>query len=261
MSDLTKALVVLCLVCVAGVAQAQPDAQTILAQSDAVRNPDKSFSLITTLIEYRKGKENDRNTLQVYTKAAANSGQNRSLVRFAAPARDANKLMLKNGNDMWFFDPGSKATIRISPQQRLLGEAANGDVVTVNFALDYKATLAAEEDVQDGERQMHHTYKLALAGVSADVTYDHIEIWIDTASHRPVKARFYAQSGKLLKTAYYRHYEVQLGQERPTEVVIIDGLNADWVTVMRYSNYSWQDVPESWLQRDYLPRFAPEAAR
>jgi outer membrane lipoprotein-sorting protein len=258
MSNLTRAVLVFCVLCVTGMAQAAPDAQTILAASDAIRNPTESFRVITTLIEYRNGKETDRNTLQVYSRAAAGSGQFRSLVRFAAPARDANKLMLKNGNDMWFFDPGSKATIRISPQQRLLGEAANGDVVTVNFALDYKAELAGEEDVQDGERQTRHAYKLTMAAVSPDVTYDHIEMWIDTENHHPIKSRLFAQSGKLLKTAYYRHYELQLGQQRPMETVIIDGLNADWVTVMRFSNYGSQEVPESWLQRDYLPRFTPE---
>ncbi len=46
--------------------------------------------------------------------------------------------------------------------------------------------------------------------------------------------------------------------ERPTEVVIIDGLTPSWVTVMRYSNYAWRDIPDSWLQRDYLSRFRPE---
>lgn len=259
--DYIKAILLLCLLCATTVSQAAPDAQAILAQSDAVRNPERPFSLVSTLIEYRKGKEAERNTLQVYSKADTHGGQFRSLVRFAAPARDANKLVLKSGNDMWFFDPGSQATIRISPQQRLLGEAADGDVVTVNFALDYKAALAGEEEVQDGEHQMRHAYKLALTGVSPDVTYDHIEIWIDTQSYRPIKSRLYAQSGTLLKTAYYRGFTMALGRERPTETVIIDGLNADWVTVMRFSDYAWQEVPESWLQRDYLPHFSPAAAR
>jgi hypothetical protein len=40
--------------------------------------------------------------------------------------------------------------------------------------------------------------------------------------------------------------------------VIIDGLDHAWVTIMRYSDYAWRDVPETWLQRDYLPRFKPE---
>lgn len=194
----------------------------------------------------------------MYSKADTKSGQFRSLIRFVAPERDANKLMLKNGNDLWFFDPSSKASIRLSPQQRLLGQASNGDVVTVNLALDYSASLLAEEDVQDGDRQKRHCYKLALAAVSADVTYHHIEMWLDTGSSRPVKSRFYTESGQLLKTAYYRRYQSQLGVERPTETVIIDGLDPNWVTVMRFSDYAWREVPEVWLQRDYLPRFKPE---
>jgi outer membrane lipoprotein-sorting protein len=239
-------------------AAATPSAQDILAASDAIRNPNKPFALTTVLVEYRNSKEVDTNTLTVYSKADTKNGQFRSLIRFVAPERDANKLMLKNGNDLWFFDPSSKASIRLSPQQRLLGQASNGDVVTVNLALDYSASLLAEEDVQDGDRQKRHCYKLALAAVSADVTYHHIEMWLDTSNSRPVKSRFYTESGQLLKTAYYRRYQSQLGVERPTETVIIDGLDPNWVTVMRFSDYAWREVPEVWLQRDYLPRFKPE---
>ena len=234
------------------------DAQAILAASDAVRNPDFPFGLTTSLIEYRNGKQTDSSTLAVYSRIDKNTGQFRNLIRFVAPARDANKLMLKSGNDLWFYDPSSKASIRISPQQRLLGQAANGDVVTANLAKDYQATLETKEDMQDGERQTRHCYKLALSATSADVTYHHIELWIDTANNRPIKARYYTESARLLKTAYFRHYQKQLGQERPTETVIIDGLDPNWVTVMRLSEYVKRDVPEVWLQRDYLPRFKPE---
>lgn len=239
-------------------AHAAPDAQAILQASDAVRNPDKPFGLTVLLIEYRNGRQVGENTLQVYSRADVTSGQFRSLVRFIAPPRDADKLMLKNGNDMWFFDPSSKATIRISPQQRLLGQAANGDVVTVNLAKDYRAELAAEEDVQDGDRQVRHCYKLAVSATAPNVTYDHLEMWIAVGSNRPVKARYYSESGRLLKTAYFRRFQSQLGGERPTETIIIDGLDPNWVTVMRYSDYAWREVPEVWLQRDFLPRFKPE---
>ncbi len=166
--------------------------------------------------------------------------------------------MLKNGNDLWFFDPSTSASVRISPQQRLLGQAANGDVVTVNLSKDYKATLAGEEEVADGEKKLHQSYKLDLRAAAPDVTYERIEMWVDKDSSRPLKARFYTASGRLLKTAYYRHYKAQLGQERPTETVIIDGLDPSWVTVMRFADYAWREIPDSWLQREYLPRFRPE---
>src|SRR6185369_502037 len=70
---------------------AAPDAQAILAASDAVRNPGKPFAVTVTLIEYRSAKQTDANTLTVYSKADANSGQYRSLLRFVAPQRDINK--------------------------------------------------------------------------------------------------------------------------------------------------------------------------
>lgn len=233
-------------------------AQEILAASDAVRNPPKSFGVLTRLVEYRNGKESGTMSLAIYARAESTGGQFRNLLRFVAPARDANKLMLKSGNDLWFYDPASKATIRMSPQQRLLGQAANGDVVTANLALDYQASLESEEDIQDGDRQMRHCYKLVAKASSPDVTYHRIELWIDTANNHPVKGRFYAESDRLLKTAYYRKYEKQLGADRPTEIVIIDGLDPGWVTVMRYVDWAFREVPEAWLQRDYLPRFKPE---
>ena len=123
----------------------RPAPQELLAASDAVRNPDKPFSMVTKLTEFRDGKEVGEMSLAIYAKTEASGGQYRNLVRFIAPARDANKLMLKSGNDLWFFDPSSKASVRMSPQQRLLGQAANGDVVTVNLAKDYSAKLGARK--------------------------------------------------------------------------------------------------------------------
>src|ERR1700676_2266398 len=154
---------------------AAPGAQAILSASDAIRNPGEPFGLAVTLIEYRNGRQSDTTTLALYAKAAAVGGQFRTLLRFIAPPRDTGKLMLKNGNDLWLYDPSSTASIRLSPQQRLLGQAANGDVVTVDLAKDYRAQLAAEEDVQDGERQTRHCYQLLLAAAAPDVTYHHIE--------------------------------------------------------------------------------------
>jgi outer membrane lipoprotein-sorting protein len=239
-------------------ADAAVDAQRILAATDAIRNPNHSFGLTTTLIEYHNGHETDTSALQVYAKAEQGSGQYRNLIRFAAPARDVNKLMLKNGNDLWFYDPSSQASVRISPRQRLLGQAANGDVLTVNLSKDYRAELIGEEDAEDGDRVLRHCHHLGLTATSADVTYNRIEMWIDRDNNHPVKSKFYAESGQLLKTAYYRRYQRELEVERPTETVIIDGLDRQWVTIMRYSDYAWREVPESWLQRDYLPRFKPE---
>ena len=239
-------------------AAAAPSADEILVASDAIRNPGRPFSVTVTLTEFQAGKQVDTSTLASYSRTQQQGGQFSSLIRFVLPARDAGKLMLKNGSDMWFYDPVSKASVRLSPQQRLLGQAANGDVATVNLARDYKATLAGEEEIKDGEGRLRKTHKLALAAAAPEVTYANIEMWTDTDSNRPIKARFFAESGRLLKTAYYRKYQPQLGAERPTETVIIDGLNPQSVTIMRFSDYVARAIPDTWMQRDFLPRFQPE---
>ena len=241
-----------------GQASAASGAEELLAASDAIRNPGRAFSVTVTLTEFQAGKQIDSSTLVSYSRTQAQGGQFASLLRFVLPARDAGKLMLKNGNDLWFYDPTNKASVRLSPQQRLLGQASNGDVTTVNLAKDYKATLLGEEDIQDGERRTRKAHKLALTAISPDVTYASIEMWVDVENNRPLKARFFAESSRLLKTVYYRRFQSQLGAERPTETVIIDGLNPQLVTLMRFSDYVARTIPDMWMQREFLPRFQPE---
>lgn len=242
----------------AAAAWAAPDAQALLVASDAVRNPGHSFAVTNTLTEYRQGQLSDSTVLQVYSRSEGPGGLFRSLVRFAAPARDAGKLLLYSGQDLWFFDPGSRASVRLSPQQRLLGQASNGDVLTANLARDYNATLGAQEEVVDGERSKRLCQQLLLVAHTSTVSYPRIQLWVDVRSQQPVKARYFSESGQLLKTAYFRRVQNALGRERPTETVIIDGLDPQWVTVMRLSDWAPREVPEAWLQRDYLPRFAPQ---
>jgi hypothetical protein len=40
--------------------------------------------------------------------------------------------------------------------------------------------------------------------------------------------------------------------------VIIDGLSPQAVTIVRFSDYAARNLPVSWFQRDFLPRFQGE---
>lgn len=229
-----------------------PSVEEILLASDAIRNPDEPFVIDINLTEYRNKNREQEGRVVAYAKMNAGRGQHDTLVRIVEPARDRNKMMLKNGNEIWFYDPANKSGMRISPQQRLLGQASNGDVVTVNLAHDYKGKIEAEETITDGDRKERQCYRIKLTANTAAMTYHTIEYWVERGSNRPIKSAFYADSGRLYKTAYYRRYEAQLGKERPTETIIIDGVDPQLVTVMRYSKYRYRDIPDAWLRRDGL---------
>src|SRR5215831_17489053 len=179
-----------------------PTAEEILAGADRVRNPGKPFRVTLALNEYINGKARDRIGLVVYAKLDQQTRQFNDLVRWAEPRRDAGKMVLLKGTSLWFYDPASKASIRISPQQRLVGQASEGDVLTVNLARDYSAKLAGVETLQDADRKDRDCYHLDMAAATPDAVYSHAEYWIERGTYRSVKAKLYADSGRLLKIAY-----------------------------------------------------------
>src|SRR5271166_2542462 len=142
-----------------GTAHAQT-ADEIVGAMDKVRNPGQPFRLTDTLVQYVAGKPSNKLVLTVYSKVDASSGQFRNVVHWDEPVRDAGKMLLKNGNILWFYDPASKASVRLSAQQRLIGQASNGDVITVNLAKDYKSTLVGEEAIQDADRKERSCWHL-----------------------------------------------------------------------------------------------------
>lgn len=246
------------LACLASLPAAAETAQELVAAADRLRNPDQPFRLSDTLVEYVSGRPRDRVVLVIYAKQDRESGQFNNLVRYAEPPRDAGKMVLLSGSNLWFYDPASKASVRISPQQRLLGQAATGDVLSVNLARDYKASLVGEERLQDADRKERECWHLDLAAATPDAVYGRIEYWIERGTARSVKAKFYSDSARLLKTAYYRKYEEQIGTVRPTETVIIDAVDANRVTIITASDYRFQAIPDAWYQRDFLPRVRAE---
>jgi outer membrane lipoprotein-sorting protein len=230
----------------------------IIAAADRVRNPGQPFRTTNTLTEYVGGKQKDQDQIVVYSKEDPATHQFRNVVRYVEPPRDAGKIALLDGKNLWFYDPASKASVRISAQQRLIGQASIGDVLTTNFVVDYAGTLLGDETISDAERQQRTCWHLDLKAVSDTATYNRVEYWIEHGSFHPIKAKFYSDSGRLMKILYYRSYQQRLGLARPTEAVIIDAVDSSLVTTIAFGDLHLQDVPEAWFQRDYLPRLPPE---
>ncbi|UFS70633.1 outer membrane lipoprotein-sorting protein [Geomonas sp. RF6] len=236
-------------------------AQNIITRSDAVRNPAEPFQVGLRLTEYVNGAARNEVILRVYSKIDQGTGQYKNLVRYLEPPRDAGKAVLMSGTTMWFYDPASRTSVRISPQQRLIGQAAEGDVVTVNFARDYQAKLVGPpegEMLNDADRKPRKCWHLELTPSNDSAIYGRAEYWVEKDSYRPVKGKFYSDSGRLLKIAYYHNFEEQLGAQRPAEIILIDGVNPKLVTTMNLSGYKAKKIPDSWYQREFLPRLKGE---
>ncbi len=236
----------------AAVAFAQ-SAQEIVAATDKVRNPDQPFRSALTLTEYVSGQERAHSGFVLFSKEDG-AGRFRNLLQYVEPPRDAGKRVLLDGRSFWFFDPASQASVRISAQQRLTGQAAIGDVLTVNLAVDYSASIAGTESIDDAARQKRTCWHLELKAAADTAAYSRVEYWVEQGTFRPVKGKFYSDSGRLLKIIYYRNFTERLGAVRPAEAVIIDAVDSSLATIATFGDSRFQDVPDAWFQRDYLPR-------
>jgi outer membrane lipoprotein-sorting protein len=233
-------------------------AHDIIAAADKVRNASDPFRMTLTLTEYVRSQPKDSTVLVVYSKEDKASGQFRNLVRYVEPPRDAGKMALLDGQNLWFYDPAAKASVRISTQQRLIGQASIGDVLTVNFAIDYSGTLLPEETITDAEKQQRNCWHLDLRAATPTAVYSRAEYWVEKGTFHPVKTKFWSDSGRVLKALYYRDFVQRLGGVRPGSAVIIDAVDSTLVTTVRFDNPTFRDIPDFWYQRDYLPRLRPE---
>jgi outer membrane lipoprotein-sorting protein len=228
-------------------------AQEIVAATDKVRNASQPFRSTLTLTEYVAGQERAHSGFVLFSKEDS-AGHFRNLLQYVEPPRDAGKRVLLDGRSFWFFDPASQASVRISAQQRLTGQAAIGDVLTVNLGVDYAATLTGTESIDDASRQKRTCWKLELKAATDTAVYNRVEYWVEQGTFRPVKGKFYSDSGRLLKIIYYRNFVERLGAVRPAEAVIIDAVDSSLATIATFGESRFQDVSDAWFQRDYLPR-------
>jgi outer membrane lipoprotein-sorting protein len=220
------------------------DAAAILARVDAFRNPLPSFSVDVELTSTSKTKS-ETSRFRVFGK-----GSDRSVVEFLFPQSEKGKAMLMLRDGMWIYLPSASRPIRISPLQRLMGQASNGDVARTSFTVDYVAGTASEE-LLDGRK----TWVLDLTAKDPAIAYNKVRLWIDRTSSEPLRADFFTVSGKLIKRALYREYGVMAGRRTVTLVEIEDLLRSGNKTVMRYSNLAARENAEKMFSKDSLGKW------
>ena len=218
------------------------EAEDIIKEADKARAPGDSFSFDLEVTSEKPDRKDEISRFKVLVK-----GRDKSLVKFTYPKRDKGKIMLMVGNNLWIYIPTSRNPIRISQQQRLIGQVSNGDVARTNFAQDYVPSLLGEEELEGKDCHL-----LELIAKSNEVAYHRIIYWVEKDTLNPVKSEFYTISGKLLKTAYYQGYKEILGRERMTRMLIADNLREGQTSIMEYSNMRIEEFPDQIFQKGYL---------
>lgn len=210
------------------VADAQtPSAEDLLKESDRARGAAEEG--ITWEIDLETFEGSSTNKVRYLVKVKGVD----ALAEAVAPARNKGEMYLFNDRTIWFFKPGIKKPIAISARQKMMGQAANGDIASTNYYRDYAGTIVGSEQV-NGE----DTWKLELKAKAKNVTYDGIRYWISKKDRLGIKAEFLTLTGDMFKSATieYGNKITRDGKAFPfiSKMTIVDAVNAANKTVITY---------------------------
>lgn len=173
-----------------------PEGDEILARVDRLRHPWPSFTVELTV--------KDATAAQRWRVSARENGDAR-LDGLSDKEKGRSVLML--GDQMWLLLPGSKRPLKVTPQQRMLGPAAGGDVARTRFRQDYLVQKVAEESLED-----RPCWRLELSAKKPSTSARTVHLWVAKDRMVPVKAEFHLASGKLARTARFAPPVQALGQ-------------------------------------------------
>ncbi|WP_157729742.1 outer membrane lipoprotein-sorting protein [Bacterioplanes sanyensis] len=224
-------------------AAAEPDANELLQRFDQLRGyGDQGFSFVIENSSHQPEKAPHTNRLKVRVLSDL------SLVSFLSPEREKGRAMLKDGKNMWLYIPGTRKVIRVTPAQRLIGQASNGDVMGTTLSGQYQ--VAAKQAVQ---WQQQSSWQLSLQPLQEGATYGRIELWLSQQSPAmPQQAEFYSRSGKLLKTAIYEEVSEFNGHEKLARIKLVDAVRPQHYTIMNFSEYQPEDLDAAIFNKDAL---------
>lgn len=234
-----------CLLAPAAVAAAETDITTILRAADRFRSGGggENVQVETEVRVYaRDGSLDKERRYTVFTQAG-----HKSLVLMRSPAEAGQKVLML-GDDYWLLMPGSQRALRITPTQKLLGDASTGDIATLSWAEDYTGTLAGE-DTCDQRKCLRLSLRAARKGLS----YQRIELWVGAQRHEPLRAELYVQSDKLAKLASFG-FDSASAPRVVDEMVLSDRLGNHKETRVRYVARQPRQVPQEWLNPMFLAR-------
>jgi outer membrane lipoprotein-sorting protein len=223
---------------------ANVDAQALLRQSDILRNGSASYVVHIKITNFEGARQDEEHLYAVSQK-----GLDKTHVEFLSP-REKGRYLLMLGDDMWIYLPDTSRPVRITPLERLTGQASNGDVARTNYAYDYDAVYLRSEKV--GETECH---VLELTAKRNGSTYHRIEYWLRVEDARPVKAEFYLTSGKHTKSATFDAYSEEGGRTRLARMTIYDQIRKNSHSVMEYSGFEARELADNLFHQGRLDRF------
>ena len=223
---------------------ANEDVTTMLNKADSYRLSADEVRVDSEIRLFKHGKLDKERQYSVFIKPGR-----RSLVLFRHAAEKGQRMLMLD-DKFWMILPRSRRPIRITANQKLLGEASSGDIATLTWGEDYQGEVLEETEIDNIA-----VYKLMLSAKRKGVSYKKIILYLERERHVPVQAELYLSSGKLAKLAHFEMGEVD-GRRMVKRMILEDHLQKNRQTVIEYTTIRPQTIPDKAYNPYYLTKNA-----
>ncbi len=213
----------------------------ILRQVDASRAPNTSFLIDMEVIDENLG---DKSKFVFNLKVGVDG--DKSFAIYKSPATQKGNSILSIGTNIWIYVNGTKNPIKISPQQKLIGQASVADVMSLLYYPNY-TVVSYKKDNQD--------YLLTLKAKDSKVSYDKLDLRLSDKL-MPKEVIFYALSGKQIKIMRFKDEQELLGKNRPSKMIIEDHINKNLVTTVIFKSMEEKNISKSHFNKDNINKLS-----
>ena len=223
------------------------DVQALLAEIDRQRTfNSQDLTAVMTMISEVPEDGGERTVLQQFRRDADDA----FLILIRDPAVQRGQGYLRQGENLWFYDPESRKFSHTSLKEAFQGtDARNSDFGDVSFAEDYKVRT-----IEEGALGRYAVYVLDLQATSNEVTYPFLKAWVTQEGSLVLKTEDYSLTERLMRTSYYPRY-VRVGDVVvPTEMIFVDELVEGKKTRISMSDLSDSVISDSVFTKAYVER-------
>ncbi len=218
------------------------NADDLVKAADEYRQSAGEIIVNTVIKLYKDNKLDRERAYDVYIKP-----DRQSLVISKTPSEKGQKVLMID-DKFWLLLPKTKRPIRITPMQKLLGEASTGDIATMKWHEDYSAEYVSTHDISESGYN-----ELLLKAKRKGVTYKKIHLSLASETNIPLRAELFLTSGKLAKIAYFEVSDIS-GREQISKMILKDKINKNQYTEVEYIANEPYTLNQKYFNPAYLAR-------
>jgi len=230
------------------------EAKLILKKADLSRAPWPAFRM-KAIINFERRGETVEETYRVYVK-----DYTKTLVGFLSPPKQEGNLLLMVGENLWYYVRDTQRPMRITPIQRLSGGASYGDIARLNWSEDYEPVIIGKRLIEVNN-VTYPTIHLELTARSNGATYHKIDLFVEENSFYPRRADVYLQSGILMKTLYYTHFDLSHGKPINRQIIFIDHMQDDQITTLNFDKVETRQIPDIYFLKTKMQDLSKEVSK